>query len=190
MKPERCWDTEKLQFGSLTFYVPGTPRPGGSKRSFAYMGKDGKPKAATAPDSKHVKAWMSVVQLVAHEKMRELGLGMTTNPVRVQMEFLYPRPNSHYGTGKNAYKVKPSVLAASGNAKATAPDLTKIVRSTEDALTGIVWKDDRQVVEQLNRKSWGPIDHHGGALILVEEVMYRDAEEIKEELLDALARRG
>ena len=30
---------------------------------------------------------------------------------------------------------------------ASAPDLSKLLRSTEDALTGVAWKDDARVVE-------------------------------------------
>jgi Holliday junction resolvase RusA-like endonuclease len=30
---------------------------------------------------------------------------------------------------------------------ASTPDLSKLLRSTEDALTGVVWKDDARVVE-------------------------------------------
>ena len=39
--------------------------------------------------------------------------------------------------------------------KDTAPDLSKLWRAVEDSLTGIVYKDDSQVVQLALQKRWG-----------------------------------
>jgi Holliday junction resolvase RusA-like endonuclease len=35
------------------------------------------------------------------------------------------------------------------------PDLLKHIRALEDALTGVVWRDDSQIIEQHLEKRWG-----------------------------------
>jgi Holliday junction resolvase RusA-like endonuclease len=47
------------------------------------------------------------------------------------------------------------------------PDATKLLRSTEDALTGIVWKDDKLIVDQLVSKNYQRPGIYPGAKITV-----------------------
>jgi Holliday junction resolvase RusA-like endonuclease len=49
----------------------------------------------------------------------------------------------------------------------TYPDLSKLVRAVEDSMTGIVWDDDKQVVETHSRKRYADVDETCGAHILV-----------------------
>jgi Holliday junction resolvase RusA-like endonuclease len=67
------------------------------------------------------------------------------------MEFHFLRPRSHYRTGRNAALLRGDAPAY----PAGRPDLTKLVRAAEDALKGVVWADDGQVVGQGNRKVYG-----------------------------------
>ena len=66
------------------------------------------------------------------------------------MEFIFRRPASHYGTGKHRTQMKPSAPKA----MTSTPDLSKLIRSTEDGCTGIAWQDDRQIVATLAGKQW------------------------------------
>ena len=50
--------------------------------------------------------------------------------VSLRCEFVFPRPLSHYGTGKNATKLKPS--APRYHVK--TPDLDKLVRGVCDSI--------------------------------------------------------
>src|SRR5690606_25696178 len=60
------------------------------------------------------------------------------------MVFTLARPRSHYRTGRNAHLLRDSAPARPTG----APDLSKLARATEDALTEAgVWKDDAAVVE-------------------------------------------
>jgi Holliday junction resolvase RusA-like endonuclease len=120
----------------LKFFVPGIPAPGGSKRAF-YI-KELK-RAIVAPASKKTKPWM---QAVAGCVRAEYDGEVLQGPLSVEFQFRFLRPKSHYRTGQYAGYVKNSApLYPTGR-----PDRTKVMRSTEDALTGILWKDDSQIV--------------------------------------------
>ena len=66
----------------------------------------------------------------------------TREAVAVDLRFGLPRPKSHFGTGRNAGRLKPSAPAYPG----TKPDVDKLSRAVLDALTGVLWADDSQVV--------------------------------------------
>lgn len=67
-------------------------------------------------------------------------------------EFVKPRPKSHYGTGRNADTLKDSAPAAPGN----RPDVLKLARAAEDALTGVLYHDDSLIVTELISKRYCP----------------------------------
>lgn len=77
--------------------------------------------------------------------------GPLSGPLVVSFEFVIARPRGHYGTGRNSHRVRPSAPAY----PAVKPDTTKLIRSTEDALKGICWNDDSQIVRQYASKSYG-----------------------------------
>jgi Holliday junction resolvase RusA-like endonuclease len=72
-------------------------------------------------------------------------------PVHVRMTFNLPRPAGHYGSGKNAGKVR----ASAPREHVTKPDLDKLARCVLDALTGVVYADDSQVVGINASKCYG-----------------------------------
>lgn len=75
----------------------------------------------------------------------------TLEPVRLSMTFTRPRPKGHFGTGRNASKLK----ASAPEHPTTTPDTLKLARAVEDSLTGIFYKDDSQVVEHRLYKVYG-----------------------------------
>jgi len=115
----------------LDIFVPGLPAPGGSKR---YVGG-----ARIIDDAKRNKPWRDSVAAFALEQFEGPPV---TCPVHLFVEFYLPRAKAHYGTGRNAGTLKPSAPRQ----HKIKPDVLKLTRSTEDALTGIVWADDAQVV--------------------------------------------
>lgn len=72
-------------------------------------------------------------------------------PVGVRCNFYLPRPKNHYGTGRNAGKLKPS--APIHHTK--IPDVDNLEKMVFDAMNGIVWKDDSQVVDNRSSKEYG-----------------------------------
>ena len=129
----------------LTFTVPGVAQPGGSKT--VGTSKQGKP--FVRDSNRSVYAWRERVAKYAAEAMN--GRELETGPLRLLVTFTIVRPKGHYGTGSNAGTVRPGAPAY----PTTRPDTTKLLRAVEDALRGIVYRDDAQVVEQEAYKIYG-----------------------------------
>lgn len=116
---------------SIRIVVYGSPAPQGSK-SFKGMAKSGR--AILAESSKKVRPWRQDVKAAAEQVRTQLGLALLDEPLRVWMTFTLPKPLS----APKRRVVFPSKL----------PDLSKLVRSTEDALTDAgLWRDDARVIE-------------------------------------------
>lgn len=121
---------------AITITVYGAAAPQGSKR---HVGN-----GVMIESSKKVKPWRQDVKAAALAAIEELpDWAPLDGPLSVSMTFAFARPKGHFGTGRNAALLKASAPAR----PATIPDLSKLVRSTEDALTGSVWADDARVVE-------------------------------------------
>lgn len=66
-------------------------------------------------------------------------------PVQLGLEFYVTRPKTtHYGSGRNARILNAAGLAS--HFPTARPDLSNLVKLAEDALTGLVWQDDDQIV--------------------------------------------
>lgn len=130
--------------------VIGKPQPAGSKRAFAIR-RDGVPtgKIVVADANKHAKGWKQEVAGVAAAAMGDEA--MLLGPVAVTMTFYVARPKGHFGSGRNASLLK----ASAPPFPIVKPDALKLARGTEDACTGIVWRDDAQVVDLEVRKRYG-----------------------------------
>jgi len=118
--------------------VHGIPAPQGSKK---FVGHNRAGRGVLVESSKKVKPWRSAVVAAAIPARPPAPLD---GPLVADMVFTMPRPRSHYGTGRNAGQLKERYVSAVPD---RAPDLSKLVRSTEDALTDAgVWADDARVV--------------------------------------------
>ena len=119
--------------------VHGTPAPQGSKK---FVGHNRAGRGVLVESSKKVKPWRAAVAAAAALIRPAAPLD---GPLVADMVFTMPRPKGHYGTGRNAGALKPRYVDAMPD---RTPDLSKLVRSTEDALTDAgVWADDARVVE-------------------------------------------
>jgi Holliday junction resolvase RusA-like endonuclease len=144
-------------------FIHGRPAPGGSKSAFRDK-KGGK--VILAPASKYTKAWRDTVVYtwVQSEYYREIPL---EGPVSMIIVFFMLRSKSHYGTGRNAGVLKKSAPLYPDK----RPDLTKLIRSTEDALTNYAYKDDSQIVVRTASKVYGP---EQGCKIIIEEMTEKE----------------
>lgn len=124
---------------TLDFVVIGEARPGGSKRAFVVKGR------AVVTDDAGVtgKAWRRDVQLAALEAMDAAGLAgeLLEGPLAVRMTFYRTRPQ----------RPKPNAR----DYPTTRPDVLKLARAIEDALTGVVWADDAEIVAEGLAKLYG-----------------------------------
>ena len=133
----------------ITITVYGMPAPQGSKR---HVGN-----GVMIESSRKVKPWRQDVVAAAIA----CGTMLPDGPVRVSMTFTLPKPKSAPKTRRTYPDRK--------------PDLSKLVRSTEDALTtAAVWGDDARVVELTAAKRY-PNDGHDalgrpGAVIRIESI--------------------
>jgi crossover junction endodeoxyribonuclease RusA len=113
----------------------GEPAPQGSKNARAiYKGRGEQRqftgKVAVHESSKKVKPWRAAVAEVARAEVTARVLEPLDGPLVVDMVFTMPK-----GTTLPKWKAWHD----------TSPDLSKLARSTEDALNGLVWVDDARV---------------------------------------------
>lgn len=134
-----------MQNDVIFIKVFGEAKPAGSKRGFLHPQTK---QVIIADANKNSRPWKDKVAQAAGE---QYGGPLLRGPLYLDVSFYQPRPKSHYGTGRNAEKIKDS----SPLYPAKAPDATKLLRGVEDALTKVVWVDDAQVVEQHVCKLYG-----------------------------------
>lgn len=130
----------------LAFVVLGRPQPAGSKRAFQHPHTR---QIVVTDDAKGSRSWKQEVSSAAMSTTPRVGV--FTGPVEVELRFVMARPRSHMGTGRNAEQVKASAPAF----PIVRPDVDKLSRAVLDALTGVVWNDDAQVVDKWVRKVYG-----------------------------------
>lgn len=135
------------------FFVAGTPAPQGSK-SFKGVSKSGK--GILVESSKAVKPWRELIAETARWNRQPILDGA----VHLKLDFVMPRPKA---TPKSR---TPQAVKR--------PDLDKLVRAVMDALTGIAWADDSQVVQISARKFLAfPLEPTPGVYINYEPIPER-----------------
>lgn len=140
----------------ITLYAIGDPAPKGSMR---HVGN-----GVMVESSKRVKPWRRQVAAAARDAM--VGRDMLTGPVAVTLDVHLPRPASHYGTGRNAGRLRLS--APLWPTSRRLGDADKHARSALDALTGIVYTDDSLVVALHVYKHFADATHPVGAHITID----------------------
>lgn len=120
----------------MRIVVHGEPAPQGSKKFVGtYQGRDGRTHGMMDESSKKVKPWRQDVVAAAVEWRHAQG-----NPtpldcaLRVRMIFTLAKPKSA-PKRRRVYAMR-------------KPDVSKLARSTEDALTtAMIWTDDSRIIE-------------------------------------------
>jgi len=163
----------------IDFFVPGIPKPGGSKTAQVVRRKGGamvmvpdgrggeRPLISVRDDAKGNGEWKQQVAFFARKHICERSLAgfpiPPKVPLRCRVVFVIQRLASHYGTGRFAGVPKPSAPIF----PTTKPDSTKLMRALEDALTGVLWHDDSQVVAPLPVRIYGD---KPGARVIVDHM--------------------
>lgn len=148
---------------SVEFFVPGLPATKGSAKGFGFIRKNG-PRAGSigvnvTNDNPKAKSWASLISTMAHTAMA--GRAPFAGPVRVAIVFHLPRPKGHSG--------KKGLKASAPFHVVTKPDGDKMVRCAWDALTGVVFVDDSQIVEWPGGKRYA-VDGKIGAHVSITEL--------------------
>jgi crossover junction endodeoxyribonuclease RusA len=121
----------------ITFFVAGIPAPKGSLKAFPIRHKDGRMSSILTNANSKTKPWEDSIKLVA------MGNAPTTpsiNAISIDCTFKMLRPKS----------VRPSKRLHC----ITRPDLDKLLRTVLDALTGIFFADDSQVISLVAGKEY------------------------------------
>ena len=136
---------------TIEFFAPGIPQTAGSKKGI-YIPKikrtivvDSNPKGFTT--------WRATVQsfaIKAKQTVNIPGNELLYCPIILTVTFLFSHPKGDFGTGVNAGVLKNSAP----DLHIKRPDATKLLRCLEDALNGVVWKDDSQIVKQIVKKEY------------------------------------
>lgn len=144
--------------------VHGVPAPQGSKNAFAikkggaYTGR-----TVVVEQSRGVEPWR---QAVRAEAQRQDGR-FETGPVSVDVLFWLPRPKSHYGSGRNAAKLKESAPRY----HASQPDLDKLARAVLDAVVqGGAIRDDSQIAVLHAEKFYADSTFPPGCVIVINSL--------------------
>lgn len=131
--------------GRLSFFVPGIPRPQGSKR---HVGG-----GRMVEQSKYVDGWRRMVTTAAVAAAGGRAFARST-AVSVLLDFYIPR-------GKTVRRLLPTVT----------PDTDKLARAVADSLTKArVWGDDAQMVGLHAVKRYEDGDHGPGVQVTILEL--------------------
>lgn len=142
---------EPVPKGSMSGFVPAW-RPGQMTRPIAVV---------TDSKGTELKAFERDVRQVAEVEMNRLALPCAQEqPFEILLVFYLARPNGDYlasGELRPGARVEPW----------TKPDLSKLTRALEDALTGMVWDDDSRIVRTVTEKRYATRERDVGMWIEV-----------------------
>lgn len=124
----------------IEFVVPGLAAPQGSKRLVRL--RNGR--TVLIEQSKRLRPWRAVV---AYEAGRAFTGPLVECNVTVSAEFVIERPKSH--------KTAAGAVRASAPPSPGKPDLDKLCRGLLDGLTGVIYRDDSQVIYLNAMKRYG-----------------------------------
>ena len=128
----------------LQFEVFGTPQPAGSKRPFTWHAKDGRSGTNMVDANPKAKDWKRTVAIAAADVFKG---DLLEGPLAVEFFFEVPRPQGHFG--------KRGLLDSAPTHPTVKPDVLKLARAVEDALSKVVYRDDAQIVEETLIKRYG-----------------------------------
>ena len=153
--------TSEQNSTTIEFRISGIPGAQGSKVMTRW--------GSMRESSKKVGPWRQAVMWTCEN---EYHFQPISDPVCVEMDFIFARPKGHYGTGRNCAKLKAS--APIHCTSMIHGDIEKLARSTNDALSyrsgGCVLKDDSQVVVLKCSKRYAEANETPGALVRVTPI--------------------
>ncbi len=113
--------------------------------------------------SKNVKPWRQDVKFAAiDQKPAEWD---TSSPMALSVVFRFQRPTSHFKKNGQLSPTAPLHCISARNG-----DLDKLVRSTNDALTGVLFDDDKLVIHINATKRFCVQGEQPGAVITLTEL--------------------
>ena len=125
----------------VAFFVSGEPKAQPRARAAFFAGR------AHMYTPSSAKEWTRAVMQAARAAERTFA----SQPLELGLDFVFQRPASHFGTGKNADRLKSSAPLH----HTAKPDCDNLAKAVMDALTSCgTWDDDRQVIRLAVTKRW------------------------------------
>lgn len=142
--------------------VAGQAAPAGSKTADPVMRKNptgglpipvldpktGRPIVRQRHANEHTRPWMDIVAQQARYMWGAKPL--LEGAVWCELRCYQPRPKTHFRTGRFSHLLRPDAPAYPHKTK--TGDSDKLRRAVQDALTGVVYLDDKLVVDGDDRK--------------------------------------
>ncbi len=130
-----------IAIDSISFTAFCTPEPQGSMKAFIPKGWS---RAIITSDNKDLKSYRQEVAKASLVERNKIGfndvLFAKHSPVSILLKFFFLKPES---------------VSKRRTQHVVRPDLSKLIRATEDALTGIIYTDDAQIVSIKAEKFYG-----------------------------------
>lgn len=142
---------------TITLHLPGNPvakgRPRATKTGGVFT-----PAATRKAEDTIVGRAMAQVEAFAADVRASLPF---TGPLAVTVVFAMPVPSS--------WSQRKRIAALGGSLSHTSkPDLDNLFKLVADALNGIAWVDDSQIVQVTTRKTYSS---HPGITVVVEDLV-------------------
>lgn len=136
----------------IEYFVPGIPVPQGDLAA-GYGGR-------LHHKNKALEPWRHNIAWRARKPMRDNGFGnvLFHCPISLSLIFVLARPTSARKTRATPPAIK-------------KPDYDKLTRAIGDALTGVVWVDDSQIIHGEQDKVIAEVNEETGVYINVERVV-------------------
>lgn len=137
----------------LTIVIPGRAAPKGSMKCVGRRGRVAHV-ILESDQGGHVKRWRENVAMWVRRRWPSDQHAAKGQPIGAEITFTLQRPTNHYGTGRNAGKLKPTYAGAMPVGHNTG-DVDKLLRNILDALQDTdTLPDDCAVVEATTRKTF------------------------------------
>lgn len=116
----------------LELLIPGVPVAQPRQRHRIVRSGERQFVSNYTPVKDPVNSWKAVARLVAADVAPETPL---TDPCEVYVEFVFPRPRAKIWRSKAMPRYE----------HAGKPDIDNLLKSLGDALTGVIWADDKLI---------------------------------------------
>jgi len=146
---------------SIRLEVFGVAQPQGSKTAFVRNGRAVLVEGRRGAAREAFAGWRASVATAARDWQAQQHAPLLDGPLALNIAFYLPRPKS----------LPKRVLYP-----ATRPDLSKLIRCVEDALTGVVIVDDARIV-YLSASKYFAVEGPPRAVIMIDKVFTLEPKE-------------
>lgn len=142
----------------ISIDVLGTPAPKGSNRAMVRGGRAVFVPGGSKTNQDALKSWAGSVREAAASFVSGQASPVFTHvPLAVAITFRLNRPGGHWAK-------RGGLKSSAPMAPCVKPDLDKLVRSTLDALSGVLFDDDSRIVETTSRKQYAQPGQEGATI--------------------------